>query len=252
MLSTLKTRQADTDQTNTGAEAVIQTKRLAEAVKNELGDLVTTHKKVKAKPRLSHRPSPTIPDYSGLTGDWLSYYKVAQAYVGKVPTQDRDDTRHDIMLELDRATKRDGKPLPELRAYRIASFMIAAYWRERLKREVKVCIYNGVATEPNCANCRHKPKNSPCPYQAYRPIQSLDQPTADCEAYQCRLLDTVADDTAIEAIDIDASIDASLWWLGCPIRLVEIADKIKKGLPLNKNDQKYLERFRKRYQLKLV
>jgi len=85
-----------------------------------------------------------------------------------------------------------------------------------------------------------------------RPVQSLDQSTTDYDGYECRLLDTVADDKAIEAIDIDSRVDASQWLLGCKVRLIEIATKKLDGIPLNKNDQKYLERYRKRYQLALI
>ena len=190
--------------------------------------------------------------YDQLDGEWLDWLGVARKYEGKVPAQDRYDVRHDILIELARARARDCEPIPILRAYRIASFMIADYWREVLKREVKVCVYNGVATEPKCANCRHKPKVNRCAYLASRPIQSLDQPTADHEGYQCRLLDTIADDNAIEAIDLDAKLDASQWLLGCKVRLVEIATKRKDGIPLTKYEQLYLCRFWKRHQKRLI
>jgi len=186
--------------------------------------------------------------YDQLDGEWLEWLAVARKYDSKVPGLDRYDVRHNIMIELARARARDCQPIPLLRAYRIASFMVAAYWRECLKREVKVCIYNGMATEPKCAKCKHKPKGKRCPYQAYRPIQSLDQPTTDYEGYQCQLLDTVADDNAIEAIDIDAKVDATRWRLGCPTRLVEIADKKAHGIALDGKDRKYLCKMLKRYQ----
>jgi len=163
--------------------------------------------------------------YNQLDGDWLQWLEVARKYEGKVPRIDRYDVRHNIMIELARARARDGKPIPLLRAYRIASLTVALYWRELIKREVKVCVYNGVASEPHCKSCSHKPQATRCPYQATRPIQSLDQPTTDYDGYECRLLDTVADDKAIQAIDIDAGIDAVRWRLGCPIRLVEIVTK---------------------------
>jgi len=185
--------------------------------------------------------------YDQLDGDWLTYYKVAQAYEVKVPAQDRDDIRHDIMIELDRATKRDGKPLPLLRAYRIASLTVALYWREVNKASVKVCIYSGVATELHCATCSRN-GHSPCPYQASRPIQSLDSETTDSEGNTVRLIETVADD---HAIDLDAWLDDKTWLLGCPVRLVQIALKRREGIPLDHKDREYLRRFRQKEQKRL-
>ena len=231
------------------------TKRLAEAIADQVPQpQVPTHKPSYARATGVDLDQLRLIEqsYDQLDGEWLDWLAVARKYEGKVPSQDRYDVRHDIMIELARARARDGEPIPILRAYRIASLTVALYWRQRIQREVKVCVYNGIATEPKCSSCTHKPKGKICPYQASRPIQSLDQPIADYDGYECRLLDTIADDTAIEAVDIDAGIDASRWLLGCPMRLIEVAQKKRKGIPLNKNDQKYLERFRKQYQLKLA
>ena len=59
------------------------------------------------------------------------------------------------------------------------------------------------------------------------------------------LIDTVADD---KAIDLDAWLDARTWLLGCPRRLVVIASKRLKGLPLTQVELNYLCRWRKREQ----
>jgi len=122
------------------SEGVKATKKLAERAKQELGELVTGHKPRSLKIRARRKPSRTIPDYHGLEGVWATYYKVAKTYEGKVPVQDRDDVGHDIMLELDRATKRDSKPLPLLRAYRIASLTVALYYRELNRFATRVCV----------------------------------------------------------------------------------------------------------------
>ena len=183
--------------------------------------------------------------YDQLEGEYRDWLAVARKYEGKVPSQDRYDVRHNILIELATARARDGEPIPLLRAYRIASFTRACYWRDRLKPEVKVCIYNGVATEPKCASCRQKPKGKICPYQAYRPIQSLDQPTTDSEGNTVALKDTVADD---KAIDLDLWLDRKTFLLGCPMRLIEIATKKANGQPLSWKDHKYWERTVKKEQ----
>jgi hypothetical protein len=182
--------------------------------------------------------------YDQLDGDWLTYYKVAKTYESRVPAQDRDDIRHDIMIELDRATKRDSKPLPLLRAYRIASLTVALYWRELAKHQVKVCIYSGLPVEPHCARCSHNGQR-PCPYLALRPVQSLDDEASDDEGNGVRLIDTVADD---HAIDLDAWLDAKTWLLGYPKRLVEVAKKKRLGILLTGKDRKYLCKMLRRYQ----
>jgi len=51
-----------------------------------------------------------------------------------VPAQDRGSIRHNIILELAKAKARDGKPIPTLRAYRIASLTVALYWRQTMRK----------------------------------------------------------------------------------------------------------------------
>jgi hypothetical protein len=181
--------------------------------------------------------------YSQLDGEWLEWLEVAKRYEYRVPSQDRYDIRHTIILELAKARHRDGKPIPLLRAYRIASLTVALYWRQVNKTQVKVCIYDGLPKELHCATCRHNHRSGICPYQASRPVQSLDTETEGE-----RLKDTVADDNGI---DIDAWLDAKTWLLGCPVRLVQIAYKRLEGIPLDNKDKCYLQRFRQQEQKRL-
>jgi len=191
--------------------------------------------------------------YDQLDGEWLDWLLIAKRYEHKVPSQDRYDIRHTIILELAKARRRDGKPIPLLRGYRIASLVVALYWREQVKHQVKVCIYDGVAKELHCQQCRYRSGAAKqCPYLALRPVQSLDDDTTDQEGNGVRLIETVADD---HAIDLDAWLDDKKWLLGCPTRLVQIAYKRLGGIPLNSKDQRYFTRQRqkelKRYQLAL-
>jgi len=183
--------------------------------------------------------------YNQLDGEWHDWLLVAKRYEHKVPNLDRYDMRHTILIELAKARQRDDKPIPLLRAYRIASLTVALYWREKNKSSVKVCIYSGPAADPHCASCSHKPKALPCPYLATRPIQSLDQEATDSEGNKARLMDTVADDNAI---DLDAWLDAKTFRLGCPMRLVEVGYKRLNSIQLTGKDRKYLCKMLKRYQ----
>jgi len=190
--------------------------------------------------------------YNRLDGEWLEWLEVARKYEHKVPSQERLDIRHTIILELYHARQRDGNPLPLLRAYRIASLTVALYWRQRNKPLVRVCVISGIAKEPNNAECGFSDKPArcrDCPFLAVRPIQSLDTEYEDMEGNKVRLLETVADD---KAIDLVAKLDASTFLLGCPMRLIEIATKKLDGKALNVKDRMYLSRFRRQEQKRLV
>ena len=109
------------------------------------------------KDRLRELDAIAEKSYDQLEGEWHDWLEVARKYEHKVPSQDRYDIRHTIIIELAKARQRDGKPIPILRAYRIASFTVALYWRELIKAQVRVCLYDGLPQEPHCPICRHKP-----------------------------------------------------------------------------------------------
>jgi len=185
--------------------------------------------------------------YDQLDGDWLYHYKVATAYENKIPLQDREDYRHDVMIELDRATKRDGKPLPVLRAYRIASLTVALYYRSLNRFSTRVCVFNGYPTDLHCKGCQNMTKaKRRCAWLAVRPVASLDGEVIDHDGYKARLLDTVATDKALDLPD--RWYDLTQVRLALPLRLVEIAYRKLEGKPLSGKDRKYLCKMLKRYQ----
>ena len=154
--------------------------------------------------------------YNRLDGEWLKWYQVAHRFERKVPAQDRGDIRHNIIIELAKARARDGKPIPILRAYRIASLVVALYWRQETRKPTML---------------------------------SLNSEIANGDGDTTELIETIADD---KAIDLSAWLDARTWLLGCPIRLVQIARKINDGDTLGKTDRQYLWRYRKREQKTLL
>ena len=154
--------------------------------------------------------------YDRLDGEWLKWYQVAHRFERKVPAQDRGDIRHNIIMELAKARARDKKPIPILRAYRIASLVVALYWRQETRKPT---------------------------------ILSLNTSIANGDGDTTELIETIADD---KAIDLSAWLDARTWLLGCPIRLVQIAHKINDGDILGKTDRQYLWRYRKREQKTLL
>ena len=154
--------------------------------------------------------------YDRLDGEWLKWYQVAHRFERKVPAQDRGDIRHNIIMELAKARARDGKPIPILRAYRIASLVVALYWRQETRKPTML---------------------------------SLNSEIANGDGDTTELIETIADD---KAIDLSAWLDARTWLLGCPIRLVQIAHKRANRIALNKRDQKYLERYRRQERQRLL
>ncbi|GAI04673.1 unnamed protein product, partial [marine sediment metagenome] len=96
-----------------------------------------------------------------------------------MPAQDRGDIRHNIILELALARSRDGdKPFSEAMMCRVASFVVVDYWR-KLKR---------------------KPT-----------ILSIDSEIEDGDGNTTELIETIADD---RAIDLEAWLDARTFLLG--------------------------------------
>ena len=79
-------------------------------------------------------------------------------------------------------------------------------------------------------------------------IISLNTTIDDGEGDTIELIDTIADDSAI---DLEAWVDAKNWLLGCPKRLVAIAHKRVSGILLDPKEKMYLGRYRQREQQRL-
>jgi hypothetical protein len=155
--------------------------------------------------------------YARLDGEWAIWSEIARRFERKVPTQDRGDIRHNIILELAHARARDGsKPFTEALMCRIASFVVADYWRKE-KRKLT--------------------------------ILSLDIEIENGDGDTTELMETIADD---KAIDLDAWLDARTFLLGCPQRLIQIAHKRLNGVVLNNADKLYLCKWRKQEQKRLI
>jgi hypothetical protein len=184
--------------------------------------------------------------YDRLDGEWLTYYRVASHFAHKAKAEDTQDLLHDIILTLARAERNNGhKPFTEAVMYRIASRAKDQYWRDYYK------LNNGLT----CGNCsqaqRRKCKEDwlygECP-KAIK-LESLNKPVIDSEGNTTELGELIADD---RAIDLDAWVSSSTWEIGYPKRLVEIAYKLKAGIPLDWKDHKYLQRYRQKEQKRLL
>jgi hypothetical protein len=150
--------------------------------------------------------------------DWSKYIAVADRFQHKAKAQDAEDLNHTIVLSLADAQRakdnNGGGQLSDVAMLRVASYECQKYWRKQ-KRLLTVLSLN---TELN-------------------------------DGDGIELIDTVADD---KAIDLDAWLDARTWLLGCPKRLVLVADKRVNGQPLTVADRKYLWKWRKTEQKTLI
>ena len=180
--------------------------------------------------------------------DWSKYIAVADKYQHKAKRQDRDDLNHDIIVSLAEAQLRldqnGGGQLSDVAMLRIASYTVARYWRLQYK------FTNGIdcasCSKAQRLKCRAENLYSDCP-KAIK-IEYLSKPLIDDDGNITELAQTIADD---KAIDLEAWLDRSLWQLGFPKRLVEIAHKIAYGAPLDAKDKMYLCRFRQKEQKRL-
>jgi len=183
--------------------------------------------------------------YDHLEGEWLTYYKVASHFNHKAQAQDREDILHDIILTLAIAERNNGhKPFTEALMYRIASRSVADYWFKHYE------ITNGL----DCRNCS-KAQRQKCREDYLYPecpkaikLEYLSKPVLDDEGNLTELGELIADD---KAIDLDAWVSGSTWEIGYPRRLVDIAYKLKAGIPLANGDKIYLCRLRKQEQKRL-
>ncbi len=152
--------------------------------------------------------------------DYGKYISVADRYQRKAKREDREDLNHTIILSLAQAQlakdNNGGGQLSDVAMLRVASYECQKYWRA-IKRQFTILSLN---TELN---------------------------NGDGDGIE--LIDTVADD---KAIDLDAWIDARTWLLGCPRRLIVIANKKLGGKPLSDKERQYLCRHRQKEQKSLI
>jgi hypothetical protein len=207
---------------------------------------VTTLRNTKSRSNRRKTQAPTNGNgYRQLEGDWLTYYQVALRFTHKVKPEDREDLLHDIMIALADVERNKGhKPFTEAVMYRIASVAVNHYWYRHYK------VNNGLdcqhCSKAQRAKCKEGDLYRECP-KAIK-LESLNKPVIDSEGNTTELGEMIADD---KAIDLDAWVDARMFLLGFPKRLMDIAHKINNVESLTWSDYKYLQRYRKREQMKL-
>ena len=197
------------------------------------------------KSRSNGRKRQAEPNHNGydqLDGEWLTCYEIASKFSHKAQAQDREDLLHDIIVTLVDVARNNGhKPFTQAQMYRIASRTQADYWRRQYKHSNGLDC--GSCSQAQRQKCRSEDLYTECP-KAIK-LEYLSKPVLDAEGNLTELGELIADD---KAIDLDAWVSDSTWEIGYPRRLVDIAHKLKAGIPLDKKDQKYLERYRRKAQ----
>ena len=152
--------------------------------------------------------------------DWSKYITIAKRYQHKAKPDDRQDLNHDIIIAIAESQRvkdsNGGGKLSDIAMMRIAAYQCQKYWRQ-------------VRRQSN--------------------VSSLNTQIDNTDGDSIELIDTIADD---KAIDLDAWMDASVWLLGCPSRLIEIANSRQEGKPLTNKEHQYLWRYRQKEQKSLV
>jgi hypothetical protein len=178
--------------------------------------------------------------------DWDKYIAVAERFQHKARRDDREDLKQNIILRLAQVASNNGhKPFTEAVMYRIASYVVADYWRIQYK------LTNGL----DCGSCSRKQRQKCRSGDLYRQcpkaikLESLNKPIIDSEGHTTELGELIADD---KAIDLDAWADAKTFLLGFPKRLLVIADKLNNGEALTNKDRQYLWYWRRREQKSLL
>jgi len=180
--------------------------------------------------------------YDQLTGDWLTYYKVARYFVHKVRIDDSEDFLHDLMLEMAKVKAKyevKGKPLTEAGLMRVASYELSDYWVKQ--RRLTTWLDCGNCSKEQRWKCRSEDLYSECP--KYHQLVSLNTVAGDDE-HKAELIEFLADD---KAIDIVARLEARQFLQDFPRRIVQVAYKIYSGQELDHQEQTYLKHYRNRH-----
>jgi len=137
------------------------------------------------------------------------------------------------------------KPFTEAVMYRIASRTVADYWRTYYK------INNGLdchtCSKAQRQKCKENDLYTQCP-KAIK-LESLNKPILDSEGNLTELGNLIADD---KALDLDGWVSSSTWEIGYKPRLVDIAYKLQRGEALSIADRKYLCKYRRQNQIRLI
>jgi hypothetical protein len=176
-----------------------------------------------------------------LEGDWETYAKIAEYFVRKVKLEDREDFRHDLILEMAKVKAKyeaKGKPLTEAGMMRVCSYELTAYWERERLRARGIIVDCGNCGKEQRQRCRDESPNLRC--RKAKRFFSLNQPIGDDGM---ELWEVLADDNVP---DLDAWVDARALLRRFPRKLIMIGYKKMAGMPLSREDRAYLNGWREK------
>jgi len=174
-----------------------------------------------------------------LEGDWETYAKIAEYFVRKVKLEDREDFRHDLILEMAKVKAKyevKGKPLTEAGMMRVCSYELTAYWEKERMRARGIVVDCGNCGKEQRQRCRDESPDLRC--RKAKRLISLDKAIGDDGM---KLWKVLADDNAV---DLDACVDARALLRRFPRKLIMIGYKQIAGMPLSNEEKAYLKRWR--------
>ena len=174
-----------------------------------------------------------------LEGDWGTYVKIAEWFVRKVKLEDREDFRHDLILEMAKVKAKyeaKGKPLTEAGMMRVCSYELTAYWEKERMRARGIIVDCGNCGKEQRQRCRDESPNLRC--RKAKRFVSLNQAIGDDGM---ELWEVLADDNAL---DLDAWVDARALLRNFPRKLIMIGYKRIARIPLSNEEKAYLKGWR--------
>ena len=185
-----------------------------------------------------------------LEGDWAVFAKIAGYFVNKVPLDDREDFLHDLLVEMAKVKAKyeaRGKPLTEAGLMKVASYELKGYWDRRRYRLFGL----------NCSHCTSEQRREcrtmrlpfQCPKGKSRQILRLNKIIGDGDGDKpTELQDLIAG----KSIDVDSRLDARRILQGLPKKLVKVGYKVYAGIPLEKEEKRYLKHWQEVHTTPLV
>ena len=176
-----------------------------------------------------------------LDGDWATYAKIAEYFVRKVKLEDREDFRHNLILEMAKVKAKyevKGKPLTEPGMMRVCSYELTAYWEKERLRARGIVVDCGNCGKEQRQRCRDEDLYSHC--RNAKRFLSLSQPIDDdgIELWEV-LIDK-------NALDLDAWVDARAALRRLPRKLTMIGYKKIARMPLSNGEKAYLKQWREK------
>lgn len=185
-----------------------------------------------------------------MEGAWAVFAKIAGRFAYKVMSADREDFQHDLLVEMARVkAKYDarGKSLTEGGLMRVARYEVLAYWHNRRLRLFGISCNN--CTVERRSLCRATIEPSQCPKgKAHRLLRMNEIIQGKNGDKPTELLELVAG----KSDDIDARLDARRILQGLPKKLVKTGYKVYAGIPLETEEKRFLNRWRKVHLAPLV